>query len=153
MSEQFIANNHKTLGWREWVALPNLGIRRIKAKIDTGARTSSLHALSITICEHNPQRINFAIYPLQHNARKLILCEEEIVDLRWITDSGGNREQRYVIRTPVLINEKFWPIEITLTERDNMSFRMLLGRSAIRQRFVVNPAGSFLQPKPSLCVK
>lgn len=136
------------LGWREWVALPHLGIDRIKAKVDTGARTSALHAFSLQPFDKDGQKmIRFDIHPSQHNTEKVIRCEAEIVDLRWVTDSGGHSEKRYVIKTPIVIDGQSWPIEITLTERDTMLFRMLLGRNAIRGRFAVNPARSFLKSK------
>lgn len=138
-------NNSAILGWREWLTLPALHINKIKAKVDTGARTSALHTLSVTVAAHNPGKVSFIINPSQYNASKLISCEADIVDLRWVTDSGGHREQRYVICTPVVINQQIWSIEITLAERDNMRFRMLLGRSAINGRFIVDPARSFLQ--------
>jgi hypothetical protein len=133
------------IGWREWVTLPELGIEKIKAKVDTGARTSALHAFSLKPFKENGRdRISFDIHPLQHNTDKIITCTADIIDLRWVSDSGGHREERYVVHTPVVIGGASWPIEITLTERDTMLFRMLLGRSAIRKRYFVNPARSFL---------
>jgi hypothetical protein len=140
--------NYPVIGWRQWVSLPELGIDKIKAKVDTGARTSALHAFSLELFkENNKDRIRFDIHPLQHNTVKMVTCIADVVDLRWVSDSGGHREERYVIHTPVVMGEDIWPIEITLTERDTMLFRMLLGRSAIRQRFVVNPARSFIYKK------
>jgi hypothetical protein len=134
----------KIIGWREWVALPELGIQAIKAKIDTGARTSALHAFALRpFKENGKERITFDIHPIQHDAETVISCTADIIDKRWVTDSGGHSEERFVISTPVILGEKTWPIEITLTERDTMLFRMLLGRSAIRKRFVVNPGKSF----------
>ncbi len=136
------------VGWREWISLPELGIDKIKAKVDTGARTSALHAFALRpFKEGNQHRIHFDIHPFQHNTNKIITCEAEVIDLRWVSDSGGHKEERYVIRTPILMGDISWPIEITLTERDTMLFRMLLGRSAIRQRFLVNPARSFITTK------
>lgn len=136
------------LGWREWVSLPELGIERIKAKVDTGARTSTLHAFSLNpFIKDGQERVRFDIHPLQHNTQTVITCEADIVDVRWVTDSGGHSEERYVIRTPIVINGQTWPIEITLTERDTMLFRMLLARNAIRSRFMVDPARSFLKSK------
>ena len=137
-----------TIGWREWVALPELDIDKIKAKVDTGARTSALHAFSLRpFKEGNRDRICFDIHPLQHNTDKVATCVADIIDLRWVSDSGGHREERFVIRTPVIVGKHSWPIEITLTERDTMLFRMLLGRSAIRPHFMVNPAKSFMMKK------
>jgi hypothetical protein len=136
----------KIIGWREWVSLPELGIHEIKAKADTGARTSALHAFSLRpFIENDQHKISFDIHPIQHNIDVIITCTADIIDRRWVTDSGGHSEERYVIRTPIVMGNETWPIEITLTERDSMLFRMLLGRSAIRKRFTVNPAKSFIQ--------
>lgn len=136
------------IGWREWVSFPSLNISQIKAKIDTGARTSALHAFSLRIFQENGiSKIMFDIHPLQHNVTKVITCTAEVVDKRLVTDSGGHEEERYVIMTPITIAGQTWPIEITLTERENMLFRMLLGRSALRKRFIVNPARSFVTTK------
>jgi hypothetical protein len=140
--------HYQTVGWREWVSLPELGIDKIKAKVDTGARTSALHAFSLKpFKEGDKDRICFDIHPLQHNSDKVLTCVADIIDLRWVSDSGGHREERFVIRTPLIIGGQSWPIEITLTERDTMLFRMLLGRSAIRHHFMVNPAKSFITSK------
>ncbi|RDI40182.1 ATP-dependent zinc protease family protein [Aquicella lusitana] len=133
------------IGWREWVSLPELNIFHIKAKVDTGARTSALHAFSLNpFIENGKQRIRFDIHPLQHNTEKIITCVADVVDRRLVTDSGGHEEERYVIQTPITMAGQTWSIEITLTERENMLFRMLLGRSALRKRFIVNPARSFV---------
>ncbi len=140
------------IGWREWVALPALGINRIKAKVDTGARTSALHAFALhPYKEGTKDKIRFDIHPIQHNVIEVVTCIADIIDKRWITDSGGHSEERYVISTPIALADQTWLTEITLTERDSMLFRMLLGRSAIRKRFTVNPARSFTQePKKGL---
>lgn len=140
--------HYPMIGWREWVSLPEIGIDKIKAKVDTGARTSALHAFSLRpFKEGNQDRIYFDIHPFQRNSDKIITCVADVIDLRWVSDSGGHREERYVIRTPLIVGDQSWPIEITLTERDSMLFRMLLGRSAIRRRFLVNSARSFLTRK------
>jgi hypothetical protein len=136
------------IGWREWVSLPDLGISKIKAKIDTGARTSALHAFALRPFEENGlHKIQFDIHPLQHNTQYVISCVATVVDRRPVTDSGGHTEERYVIQTPITIAGQTWSIEITLTERENMLFRMLLGRSALRKHFIVNPARSFVTTK------
>lgn len=142
------AKKYPTIGWREWVCLPELGITKIKAKVDTGARTSALHAFSLKpLVENGKNRISFDIHPLQHNTNEIITCVADVVDKRLVTDSGGHQEERYVILTPITMAGQTWSIEITLTERENMLFRMLLGRNALRKRFVVNPARSFITTK------
>jgi hypothetical protein len=136
---------HQIIGWREWVSLPELGIDKIKAKVDTGARTSALHAFALRpFKEGHKDKIFFDIHPVQHDTTKVITCVADIIDKRMVTDSGGHREERYVIETPVRIGTDVWAVEITLTERDTMLFRMLLGRSAIKRRYLVNAARSFI---------
>lgn len=138
------------LGWREWVALPELGIAALKAKVDTGARTSTLHAFRIEQFEVNgQQRVRFAIHPFQKRTDVEVECEADVVDRRDVTDSGGHKELRYVIRTPIHVAGRDLPVEITLTDRDTMKFRMLLGRTSLREGFVVDPAGSYLTGKPA----
>lgn len=142
----------KCIGWREWVGLPQIGIPRIKAKIDTGARTSALHAYSIdTFKEKGIEKVRFKIHPYQRNATKQIICVAEIFDVRWVTDSGGHREERFVIKTNLSLANELWPIEITLTNRDTMAFRMLLGRTALIDRFCINPARSYIYGKRKDC--
>lgn len=142
---------YPVIGWREWVGLPELGIAKIKAKVDTGARTSALHAFSLRpFVENGKQRIRFDLHPIQHDLESVVTCVADIVDKRLVTDSGGHTEERFVIKTIVTIAGQSWPIEITLTERESMLFRMLLGRNALRKHFVVNPARSFITTKVKL---
>jgi hypothetical protein len=134
-----------TLGWREWVSLPDLGLDRIKAKVDTGARTSTLHAFEVRDFEEDgKKRVEFKIHPRQKDNDTVVVCVADVVDERLVRDSGGHQEIRRVIRSTLAIGGHAWPIEITLTSRDDMLFRMLVGRTAINRRAVVNPARSYL---------
>ena len=132
-------------GWREWIALPELDVTKIKVKVDTGARTSALHAFAMEPYTQNGiDRIHFKIHPIQKDSTTVISCEAGIYDQRWITDSGGHSELRYVIKTSLHIAQFHWPIEVTLANRDSMGFRMLLGRTALEEHILVDPAHSYL---------
>ena len=132
------------VGWREWVALPELGIPAIKAKVDTGARTSALHAFELEpFTEDGVAKVRFGIHPLPKRDDIELYCIADVVDQRVVTDSGGHRESRYVICTPLVIGQITWHIELTLTNRDTMRFRMLLGRTAMYRRLVVDPTISY----------
>ena len=137
------------IGWREWVELPELSIDRIKVKVDTGARSSSLHAFDIsTFKRRGVEWVRFKIHPIQDDSRTTIQAEAELHDTRLVRSSSGKQTLRPVIITEVSLLGERWPIELTLVGRDEMGFRMLLGRQAVRRRFLVNPAVSFLgEPK------
>lgn len=133
----------RTVGWREWVALPALGIQTIKAKVDTGARTSALHAFQVTAFERDGQPwVRFSIHPMQNDTDTVVECEAPVKDRRMVSDSGGHREERYVIETELMIGNDVRRVEITLTDRESMIFRMLIGRTAM-QGLLVDPGLSF----------
>ncbi len=137
-----------TIGWAEWVALPDLGLPAIKAKVDTGARTSALHAFEIEpFGPAASPMVRFGIHPIPGRTDIMIYCSAPVIDRREVTSSNGEREMRCVITTRVEIGERTWPIEVTLANRETMAYRMLLGRQAIRGDVRVDPAASYLQPK------
>jgi len=132
------------IGWREWVSLPDLGLRRIKAKIDTGARSSALHAINLeTFRKQGADWVRFEVHPLQHGG-PTIRAEAPVVDMRWVRNPGGRREHRPVIRTSLVLLGQEWDIDVTLTPRWGMNYRMLLGRQTVRHHFLVDPGRSFL---------
>jgi hypothetical protein len=140
-----------TIGWREWVALPTLGVQAIKAKIDTGARSSALHAFNVEPFERGGNAmVRFQAHPLQRNDHYIVTAEAALLGERVVRNSGGQAELRPVVETLVQVGEAVWAIELTLTNRDEMGFRMLLGRQAVRRRYLVDPGRSFLQPLPQL---
>ena len=133
------------IGWREQLALPDLGIREVKAKIDTGARSSALHAFDVETFNSNGKRmVRFKVHPYQRDAHRTVTAEAELLDQRQVRNSGGQTQVRPVIETTVDLNGDRWSIELTLTNRDVMGFRMLLGRQAVRRRFLVDAGRSFL---------
>jgi hypothetical protein len=130
---------------REWVALPEIGLHIVKAKVDTGARTSTLHAFYVDrFRRRGADIVRFGVHPLRGRTDIVVHAEAPAIDCRQVSDSGGHREQRYVIVTPLRLGEREWPIELTLTNRETMLFRMLLGRTAVAGRALVDPERSFL---------
>ena len=139
------------IGWREWVTMPQLGIRAIKAKIDTGARSSSIHAYDIepfTDEVSGRSRVRFSVHPAQRNETWSVQCEADVADVRSVRSSSGEASDRYVIETPVTWLGQSWTIELTLASRFEMGFRMLLGREAVRGRMLVDPGRSYFGPRP-----
>jgi hypothetical protein len=139
------SGNKIAIGWREWVGLPDLGIDNIKAKIDTGARTSSLDASEVALFEEDGQpMVRFQVTSGRRDNLKQQICTALVVEHRNVTNSGGYVEERIVIATNIRIGDLEKEIEITLTQRDNMKFRMLLGRTALGNDFQVDVARSYL---------
>jgi len=145
-----LASPKNTIGWREWLALPDLGIPAVKAKIDTGARTSALHAFTIEpFNENGKKKIRFRIHPLQRRTDIALTCVADVFDHRMVSDSGGHSEMRYVIKSKIVIGSTRIDAEITLTDRDTMRFRMLLGRTALADKFLVDTSLSCITgPRP-----
>ena len=140
-----LIENMPVVGWREWVALPDFGIDAIKAKIDTGARTSAIHAFDIRpFTERGVPWVSFVLRPEQRHRNPSIECSAPVVDERKIRSSNGEAERRYVIETEAYLGETVWTIELSLTNRDELGFRMLLGREAVRRQFLVDPDRSYL---------
>lgn len=133
-----------TIGWREWLTLPGLGIDAIKAKVDTGARTSCLHTFELETYHHQgEERVRFGMHPFQKDTEQVVRCDCPVYEWRRITDSGGHPEERVIIVTDLVLAGRRWPIEVSLTNRETMRFRMLLGRTAMSE-VVVRPRASFL---------
>lgn len=142
------------IGWREWVALPELGVSSIQAKVDTGADSSSLHAFNLErFTVDGVEHVRFDIHPRKRSKKHLVTCEAPVVMERKVRNPGGRSELRPVISTPVIVNGVQIRALINLTERDEMSFRMLIGRRTLRGKFVVNPGRSYMGPKPEPKVK
>ncbi len=138
------------IGWREWVALPELGISCIKVKIDTGARTSSLHAFRIREFDKDGKRfVRFQVHPFQRNSKETVECEAPVLEFRSVRSSNGQLSKRPLIVTVVEVLGQSWPIEVTLANRDEMGFRMLLGREAVRGRMLVDSGNSYYGGQPA----
>ena len=138
----------RAAGWREWVSLPSIGVGSIKAKLDTGARTSALHAFNIeTYWSDGELWARFFVHPYQKNDAREIACDARIEDIRIVSNPGGRRQRRLVIRTDVRLGDETWPIDLSLTDRDEMGFRLLIGRTAMHGNLIVDPDHSYLLGK------
>lgn len=136
------------VGWREWLHLPDLNVQLIKAKVDTGARTSSLHAENVRIETHGEQEmVFFTVHPKQRSRVQGVEASAPLLERRWVRSSNGSQDLRPVILTRIDVGGLIYPVELTLTRRDMMGFRMLIGRQAMRGRMLVDPARSFLTRK------
>src|SRR5690554_601195 len=145
MSNNVEPNSRIIVGGEEWCALPELNIPAIKARVDSGAKTSSLHAFNIHSFERNGEAwVRFEVHPLQHDRQTTLNCEAKVVDQRLVKSSSGAGQKRYVVRTAMHYAGQQWDIELTLTNRDSMGYRMLLGREAMNGRILVDPAASQL---------
>lgn len=148
MTDPIAADGADTLpcvGWREWLSLPELGVKHLKAKVDTGARTSALHTFSLELFDRDGEEwVRIGLHPRQ-NCDDELFAEARVKDKRVVRDSGGHEELRPVIDTLIVLGTQQFRAEMTLTSRDNMKFRMLLGRKALENRYLVNAKGSYLQ--------
>jgi hypothetical protein len=139
MEARLIPKEPLKIGWREWVGLPDLRVGAIKAKVDTGARTSALHAYNIAPFRRKGALwLRFELHPIQRSEAMKVVCEARAIDQRTVRNSGGGVERRYIIRTLLKLGEKSWPIELALTNR------MLLGRTALQGRALIEPGRSYL---------
>ncbi len=137
-------------GWEEWIALPDLGLPAIRAKVDTGARTSALHAFDIEVFGSNSApKVRFTVHPIPGRDDLVIPCSARIVDRRTVTSSNGESESRYVIASTLRVGEESWRIEMTLTDRSSMASRMLLGREALKDGINIVATERFCQPELS----
>lgn len=137
------------IGWKEWCALPLLNIKEIKAKIDTGASTSALHAIVLNISSYNNvDYIRFKVFPHQSDKYAAKICKAPLVAKRFIMSSNGIKEKRYVIKTTLVIGKSSFETEITLTDRSPLRYRMLIGRLALKRRFLIDPSLAHLQGRP-----
>ena len=139
-----MAGKKLIIGNEEWCAFPTLGIPAIKARTDSGAKTSAIHAVNIHPFKRGQGTwVKFEVHPLQKDRKTTVYCEAVVLDRRSLKSSSGCTEKRYVIRVPMRIGKHTWEIELTLTNRDSMGYRMLLGREAMAYRILIDPTGSF----------
>lgn len=164
MSEQF-SNTHGTagpsepptatpVGWREWVGLPGVEVDWIKAKLDTGARSSAIHAFDLTEIERDGELwVRYAVHPWQGSDADARIVESRVLDRREVKSSSGHSEERLVVPMAVTLGERQITVEMTLSRRDEMGFRLLLGREALRQGFLIDPSRSYTAGRPPLAIR
>ncbi len=137
------------IGWREYVGLPGLGVKSIKVKVDSGARSSSMHAAELRLFERDGEQwVHFKVHPVQRSRAEVVEVEAKVLEFRSVKSSSGVAKMRPVIITDVELLGTVWPVELTLASRDNMGFRMLLGREAFRRRFLVDGGTSYYGGRP-----
>ena len=143
-----VGSKKKIIGWREKAALPQLGVHSIKVKVDSGAKTSALHATRVeTFTQNGKRKVRFRLHPRQNDKHKWVWAEADLVEKRKVKSSTGTETLRPVIRTQISLSGELYSIEVTLVNREMMGFRMLLGREAFRKRFLVDASKSFLGDK------
>jgi ribosomal protein S6--L-glutamate ligase len=147
--------NKTLIGWEEWCALPDIGLPAVKVKVDTGARTSALHAYDIEkFTKEGRDYVRFKVHPIQKDRKITCICEAPVVDYRTVTSSNGRKEKRYVIETEFKLGDISFVSELTLTSRFGMNFRMLLGKVALKKgKLIVDPAKAFVLGKNPDAVK
>jgi hypothetical protein len=144
-------SEHTILGWREWICLPSLHLVPLKAKIDTGAKTCALHAFYVEPFVREARAwVRFGIHPRLRHRNAVVHCEAPLVDRREVMDSGGHRELRCVIDTELQLGHQRFRAQVTLTDRETLQYRMLIGRNALRGRFLVDSTRSYSMGKPQL---
>jgi hypothetical protein len=146
--------SHTVAGWREWVGLPGLGVPWVKAKLDTGARSSALHAFDVEEIERDGEAwVRYVVRPWQRSDEDQVRVESRVLDRREVRSSSGHAEERYVVSMDVSISGRVVAAEVTLSNRDEMGFRMLIGREALRGGFLVDPGRSYLGGRPRAAVR
>lgn len=142
-------NEKSLIGWKEWCALPILDVYPIRAKIDTGAKTSALHAVNIeTYVHRGMEYVRFKVFPHQHDHLGARICRTPLHDYRYVMSSNGHREKRFVIQTTLVIGSEVFDAELTLTNRAPLVYRMLIGREALKKRFLIDPSLAHEQGRP-----
>ncbi|MBM6400297.1 ATP-dependent zinc protease family protein [Phycicoccus sonneratiae] len=145
------SHSYTLAGWREWVSLPGIGVPWVKAKLDTGARSSALHAFDLEELERDGERwVRFSVHPWQRSDEDAVEVERPVLDTREVRSSSGHAEERHVVALDLTLMGRTLPVEVTLARRDEMGFRMLVGREALRQGYAVDPGASYLGGRPPL---